>query len=402
MASSTTPLDSDLPERFVSYIQRQTRWWVTEVQMGCAFSEEDQSQILHILSYALGTPALAQVGSSLTQAVAPLMEQAGLYDAWQPYLEAAITICGTNKNYYEEACLHYHLGILRQRTSQFKMAQDEFNLALAYFVQTNNLEWQVRLLNRLAYVARQARQLDKAQKWVGRAMELGVMNPEEQGYSCMVVGTLAYERHDWEQARLWLERSLSHWQETGQKRLVAWGFTNLGIPLWGLKQYEESIRCYTQGIDLFQSIPDPVHLATAEMNLGNVYLGLTKYDLALQYYYRAKQVFEKIRDILRLASLYNNMGMAHRYLTHWEDAERAYRLSVDYWYRLNNLRSLVNAMDGLGLTFLGQGDYRQAHQTFKTALSHLARIPEDPRYESLYQTIELHLFEAQSHLSGPS
>lgn len=363
-------------------------------QTSLHLSLDEQNQVLHILTFALKLEQAWPIARQLLLQVAPKMEQAGYRAAWSRYLEGGIEESRKQADEKTEAELRFHLGVLYKYLARFDEAQHQLEKSTSYFEQTGNKPLLARTLNRCADLARQQRRFDEAQELVERAFYLAEGIREEQAYSYLVQGIMAFDQRAWQKAKDFFTQSLALWEEENNQRMIAWGLTNFGTTLWALKEYDKAIAITKKAIDLFDNVHDPVHKAAAQMNLGNVYLTLERPNDALTLYLSAEPIFRKAQDRVRLGIVNNNRGMAYHKLQQWENAIHAYQLSIHQRQQMGHVTSLVNVMDNLGLTYLEQGAYKEAIAIFQNALNQLEHVEHKPTHNRLFTMVNQNLQRA--------
>ena len=403
MAISSTVLPrANYPAMFREYIFRSANYILDKIEETTdSFPTDQQELALHTLPYTFKLPEAWPLTRKLVLLIAPKMEQAGYRDDWMAYLESGIKQSQQLGDAQAEAEVRFYLGELYQYQAKYPNARTHLEASATYFEQVGNLHYQARALNRLAGVVRRQGNLEEARELAERGLVLSAENKTEQGFSYLVLGAIAFNQRDWQEANDYLEKSLALWEETNNKRLIGWGLTNLGRALRALKKYDDAIKCYQQAIHLFETIQDPGHQAVVRMNLGNVYLELDLFSDALASYLEAEPIFRRTQNRLCLAKVNNNKGMAYQKLQEFNRAKQAYNTSIDVWQQLNRISSLVNSIDSLGSVYLEQKLYEKAERTFQDALKWLAQIENHPRYNYLLTTVSTHLRQAENQ-STPS
>ncbi len=359
----------------------------------------EREQALLTLSYAMKSEQSWPAARELLLALAPAMERAGHRDDWIPYLEQGIEVSRQLGDVRAEAELRWYLGVILERRSLYDAARHQLAASADQFAALDDRRGQARALNRLAFVACLQRQSEEASRLAAISAQLLEAEDSERGYCDFVWGHVALDTDDWQAAHDYFSQALDRWQHGADRRMVAWGYTNLGIAKRRLDDSPGAVAAYEQAIALFNEVEDPVHEAVARMNLGNVYLMSDDPQAALAHYLAAEPVFQLVQGTLRLATVYLNIGMAYRRLQRWRDAERTLRASSDLYAQLNLPAAVANVTDELGLTYQDQGLLAQAIAEFEAALRWL---PAGPVYEAQRQSIAGHLRDVQAGVTQRS
>lgn len=398
MAISSTALPkANYPTMFREYVLRSASYTLQRIQEVTESLPTDQRELaLHTLPYAFKLAEAWPLTRRLLLIIAPKMEQASYREEWMAHLKRGIAQSQQLEDGQAEAELRFYLGELYQYQAKYDHARIHLGASAAYFEQVGHSYHQARALNRLAGVVRRQGNLEEARELVERGFVLSAENKTEQGFSYLVLGAIALDQRDWQEARHLFEKSLTLSEETNNKRLIGWALTHLGAAWRRLKKYDEAMSCYQQAINLFETIQDPLHQAVARMNLGNLYLQLDRFSEALTSYLEADPIFRETQDRLNLAMVNNNKGMVYQNLQNWNQAEYAYRVSIEQWQYIGNIGSLVNVMDNLGLLYIEWSMYDKAVSTFQEALTWLAHIKEESNYEHLFSMVTTNLDRAMA------
>lgn len=353
----------------------------------------DREQALLTLSYAMKLEQTWPAAGRLLLALAPAMERAGHRDDWMPYLEEGIEISQRLGDAHSEAELRWHLGVILERRGRYEAARSQLVASAAQFAALDDRRSQAKALNRLAFVACLQRQSEEASRLAAISSHLLPVDDVEHGYCDFVWGQVALDGRDWQAAHHHFSLALACWRAGDDRRMIAWGLTNLGIAMRRLNDPDGARACFHEAIALFAEVEDPVHEATAHMNLGNVYLTTGDPRQALQHYLAAEPVYQLVQGTLRLATVYLNIGMAYRRLQQWSDAQRTLQASIALFEQLQLPASVANVSDELALTYQDQGLLEQAIVAFEKALACLAAEPADT---AQMQSITEHLHAARA------
>ena len=367
-------------DHFRANIVRATHHALQRVEgAGRGMAEEARQFALNTLSYALELPEAWPAVSRLLLALAPRMEQAAHRDEWLTFLERGLA--QGERLGDEAACaeLAYHVGAIYFHQGRLAEARTRYAQGLDHYRRVGAAAREGRALNRLGTVAYTEGKLDEAIGHATAALALVADDPEEAGSSHKVLGTVAYRRQQWALSIEHFERSLAHWEQSGQKRLIAHGLTNLGTGLWGVPRWDEAAAVYRRAIALFDEVGDPLHRAVARMNLGNIYLKRESYEEAISIFLEVERPLREIGDPQRLAPLYNNLGFCYERLGQWAEGRRMYELSLKYWRQVGDAASIVNTLDNLAILQLASGDADGARASCEEARRWLEEIDEVAR-----------------------
>jgi tetratricopeptide (TPR) repeat protein len=354
-------------------------------------SAEAYTLALHLLDFALELEEAWPQARDLLLRLAPRMEQAGHRDDWRPYLERAVAVTPRTQDLDAAGEFAFYLGQLHELRARFHEARAAFAQSAASFAQAQRPHEQARALSRSAYVARLQRHFDEAESLVAQARQLAPDHSPTQATCSLTLGTVAFDRRDWEQAALHLQKAVALWESIGDERMIALSLRNLGPALHMQGRYDEAVACYERALAIFREVLDPVNQAVTQMNLGIIRYLQGDFTEASALYAKAEPVFRRVEDPLRLASLLINQAMNYRRMARWEEAEHCCRQAIALWESLNNLRSTLNALDSLIHILRGQDRLAEAKATLNTALARLEAMESGPSRDALQAMLNEHL-----------
>jgi tetratricopeptide (TPR) repeat protein len=361
---------------------------------------ETYALALHLLDFALDLDDAWPQARELLLRLAPQAEQAGHRDDWRPYLERAIAASPRWHDSLAAGEFAFYLGQLHELRARFVEAQAAFAQSAALFAGLQRPQEEARAIGRSAYIARLQRHFDEAEKLAAQAERLAPNHRPTQAACHLTLGTVAFDRRDWEVAVKHLHQALALWEAEDDKRMVALSLRNLGPALHMQKRYAEAVACYARALALFRETPDPVNQAVTQMNLGIVHSLQGESREALALYAKAEPVLRRVEDSLRLASLLTNQAIEYRNLARWDEAEWCCRQAVVAWETLGNLRSTLNALDALIYILRGQGRLAEAEATLHTALARLQEMESGPARDTLHAMLCLHPSRAHATAVG--
>ncbi len=402
MALDPSPGQPDGPYAalFREYIQRGAQATLAAVQnAGPALPAEQREQSLHTLEFALDLPEAWPDARDLLLALAPKLDQAGMRQDAVPFLQRAIEQCQAAGDLAGQAGMELQLGLLTFVMGRMEEARSLFTASAHRFQALGDRHNEARALNRWAYVDRLQQQTDSAGRLVQEALNLVGQDDTEATYSQFVLGCLALDRRDWDQALRHLQQALDGWRRHGDPVMAARSLTNLGSAQRGDGQIDQAIASFTQAIALMGELGDPVNEAATRINLGNAYWALSQPQTALEQYLLAEPVFRQTQDNLRLARVNTTIGIVSTQLGQWQRAQAALETAIDLNHMLGDRRSTANALDALGEVYLGQGQPAAALAVLEQALDELADLQDKPdfaaRFSDVYDHIIGHLEEAR-------
>ncbi len=392
------PTPNQYTIRFKGFMERSitvARQRIETEGIDAPISDEARARAQNVLSYTLQEAEVWPTTRDLLLTMAPKMEMAGYRNDWLPYLEMGLTRSQSHKDYQAQAELQLHIGHLYRLLSDFTRAGERLRASITTFINLKDRYGQARALNQMAYVAYAQQEYDEAKKLAEGALELVDKVDIERAMSLSVLGIVALEHRNWQEAEFYHREALQIRTRQGRRRQIAWSLQNLGYALRGQKKFDLAISSYEQAIAILQEVQDPGNCAIAYMNLGITYSVTGQPEQSIKLYELAESSFRNLHDLLNLAKVLTSKGLDYTALSAWENAERAFIESIELFRTLGHTGWRLNAADGLGLVYLRQGNADKAREIFVAALAELPQILGTPRHKYLATVLPMHLAEAE-------
>jgi tetratricopeptide (TPR) repeat protein len=108
-------------------------------------------------------------------------------------------------------------------------------------------------------------------------------------------------------------------------------------------------------------------VAVAKGQLGSVLMLQKRYAEALAAYEEARQTFETLGEPLTVATIWHQIGLVHRQARHHEQAERAYRQSLAIEVQQRNATGEASTLNELGNLYDSMGRPEEAVRFYRQA-----------------------------------
>jgi tetratricopeptide (TPR) repeat protein len=351
-----------------------------------------REQAWHTLSFALDLTAAWPAVRRLILALAPAMEQEGWWAEWAPFLERALDQSRQHNDRYAEAELSLRLGVAHRSLAHYAQARSWLCHSIERYGSLGDPINQARALNRLAFLGRLEGRLAEAEEHVTAALaQLPDDAITERATAYAILGAVACDRREWENATLYFTQTLVLRQQAPDLPMLAWAEADLALAYWGSGAYEQAIQAYERALALLARTQDAAQRAVIQMNLGAVYLSAQQPAQALSLFVACEATFHEVQDRRRLAMLYSNQGIALRELGHYDAARRAFDASLDLAERIGYIEMIINTLDELGLFYLAQGDPAAAARQWRQAQGRLHQLESEAVRTHYEQVLAEHL-----------
>lgn len=133
--------------------------------------------------------------------------------------------------------------------------------------------------------------------------------------------------------------------------------TNRATVYFSMGDYEKAMESYQQSMEIYKSLNDSLRYAKTMMNVGNVYWQWDKNELALEMLLEAKKVFENKNDLVELGRVLNNIGRI--YYQDFNDTTQA----LAYYQQSLSIREKIGNQLGMSVVLANIGNiYRDRNQ----------------------------------------
>ena len=364
---------------------------------GNALPKPEQDRIVSLLALAFerSTAELWTIACELVESIAPMMEQALVWQEWMHLLQIGLKQSKLVGDRAAEALFSLLLGFEEQRLGAWADAEQLYlDSVTLYAAQESTTTYGVAL-GRLGYLKYLQGALDEALRYADESLAQfdGCEFESHRGY--FIRGVVALAQVDTGEAIWWINRSLDICQLHDNQRLVAMRYRTLGWAFTKQKDLAQGRKYLEEAIDMFDKMGDVNECAAAKMNLGIVFATDEQHLRALDLYAEAAPVFRQLFAQLNLAMLYNNQGLSYRALEQLENAERAFEASIELQRALGNVRLLVGVLKNLGVLYREGAQEEKAVGTFGLALEELKQLDDKTVVEQLSKDVGAELAQVR-------
>jgi len=252
---------------------------------------------------------------------------------------------------------------------------DNFRAALDWLFENRELEWSLRLSVALFRFWDMREYLAE-----GRARLEAVLQLAGDGYArerariALFLGALTTPQGDFQAAKVYLQQSLSLYEDLGDEWGIAASLNALAVSERDKGDYAAAQTNFERSLACWRMLPDPLAIARCLHNLANVVRVRGDYARAQWALREAAETFEKVGDrsgaawsINQLGDIAREQGDLALARSFYQRALSAFRETEDRW---GSARSLAD----LGYVDCKQGNYPAAHSEYREALEIFAGL----------------------------
>lgn len=151
---------------------------------------------------------------------------------------------------------------------------------------------------------------------------------------------------------------------------LAHGYTNAGISYRKLAEYSISLEFMDKGRRLYEELGDEAGVAANTGNIGNVYFGMNQYAKALEYQYQALAINEKVNNLRGIANNCLTIGGVHLLTNEYDLADLYFQRASELFAILDDKTGVMNAQSNIGILLDFQEKFEEALALDEEVLKH--------------------------------
>ncbi len=151
---------------------------------------------------------------------------------------------------------------------------------------------------------------------------------------------------------------------------LAHGYTNAGISYRKLAEYSISLEFMDKGRRLYEELGDEAGVAANTGNIGNVYFGMNQYAKALEYQYQALAINEKVNNLRGIANNCLTIGGVHLLTNEYDLADLYFQRASELFVILDDKTGAMHAQSNIGILLDFQGKFEEALALDEEVLKH--------------------------------
>jgi tetratricopeptide (TPR) repeat protein len=397
-----TPPAADYPALFGDYVVRGAVALCARLTAPASRTADEFARLrdhaLHLLTFALEPDAAWPAARDLLLALAEPMEQAGARSAWLPFLTRGVERSVALRDCAAEAELTLRCGHLLRLVSDFTTAQTWLARADRCFAARDDRRGVARVRNQQAYLACLQHRDEAAVTLADAALALLAAEDDERAMSYFVLGMVAINRWQWEEAEQHHRATLAIRARQDDRRRVAWAQQNIGYALQGQRRYAEAIACFEAAAAALAGLDDQANRAIVLMNLARTYHLDGQLDDALATGQAARLALHAVGDRFHSAGHLLNLGLIHLARHEPRAALEACLDAVALYTALDDAPGRLNATSAVAMALLALEDHAAVVATLTPALDELAPLDNVPGKEALLRAMRENLARAEMQI----
>ena len=247
-----------------------------------------------------------------------------------------------------ELHLIFSLAMYAQNTWDFQLAEKLLQRSTKFTLAKTHGQLAASSYGQLGHLAKDRGDLDTAERWYTKALEIFEHLGHEPGASASYhnLGMVAQDRSDLDTAELWYARALEICERLGNELDAAISYHELGNVAQDRGDLDAAERWYTKALEIREWRGDQQLMAATDyLQLGVVAQERGNLDVAEDYYNRALKITETLGDEPNAASSYHQLGIVAQMRGHLDAAESRYTRALEIRERLGDQPSAPSRLN---------------------------------------------------------
>ncbi|MCC5915940.1 MAG: tetratricopeptide repeat protein [Cryomorphaceae bacterium] len=211
--------------------------------------------------------------------------------------------------------------------------------------------------------------------------------PKASGKGYHLQGIASAVQGNYPRALKYFQKSLTIWEEIGDKNGIASSLNTIGIIYKDQGNYPRALEYYQKSMVIFEELGDKNGITQNLINIGNNYNVQGNYPRALEYYQKSLVIFEELGDKKGIAKNLNNIGIIYRTQGNYLRALEYYQKSLAIEEELGHKYGFATSLSNIGNIYEDQGNYPRALEYLEKSLAIFEEIGDKYGIASSLNTI---------------
>lgn len=219
------------------------------------------------------------------------------------YLDVVKFCQQKNKKNNQLGKAYLGLGVLYQRTCNFKVAHEYLLKALGIFEKRNNKKSLAKVNHELGLLYFELKGYRMSETYYKKSLELKRELGSTQNIQTTLnnLGQVYFENAELDKARSFFRQSLDIAKQKQDSLTVAMVYNNIGLLYQRAKDYKQAIGYYDKSLAFLDSSLERYNQRNTLQNLSYAYARLGKYEQAFRYFRQYRQMQDSLETNFRKA-----------------------------------------------------------------------------------------------------
>ncbi len=284
------------------------------------------------------------------------------------------------------ATAHKNIGNACMGKSDYDMALNEYQQALAIFQNIHDIDGEARVLGNIGSIYDDKGDYTQALEYEYKALKIYEQTGDKKGLARIynTIGTLYETPKKYKEALGYYLKAYEIHHALGDKQSEAIDMGNAGNNYAYLKLYDNALNFDLRSLSIYEELGDSSAIANKLMNVGSVYWHIKNYPKALNYTRQAMSIYERIDDkqamainlgliaSINLGKVENNKKLGTpltpQDIIDLQNSIQYATKAITIFNSIGAVNELYETYDGLSQAYEMMGDYKQALAAHKTAI----------------------------------
>ncbi|MEN8201304.1 MAG: tetratricopeptide repeat protein [Bacteroidota bacterium] len=197
-------------------------------------------------------------------------------------------------------------------------------------------------------------------------------------------GNAYYYQSDYNQAIKLYTTALDFYKQNSMTLGITRCLNNLGLIHKNRGDYVEALSAYEESIFHLDTVKNAYDISQAYINMGNVFVFLGSYDRALEYFHKALIISEREGFQQNISLSLSNSGVVQNKIHNYEEADRLYRRSLIVSQAINDPVQVSNCLINIGTNYADMGEPGKGLDFVERGLAFKEELEDQRRISNCY------------------
>lgn len=187
------------------------------------------------------------------------------------------------------------------------------------------------------------------------------------GYSLQ--GIANHVQGNYPRALEYYEKSLTIYDEIGDKKGIAGRLGNIGLIYGDQSNYPRALEYYEKSVAIDEELGNKQGIAANLNNIGGIYHSQGNYPRALENFKKSLAILEELGDKNGNAGCLNNIGLIYQNLGQTNHALEYYEKSLAIRKEIGDNQGIAKSLMNIGIIYKEQSNYPRAFEYYEKSLA---------------------------------
>ncbi|MBD3193221.1 MAG: tetratricopeptide repeat protein [Candidatus Heimdallarchaeota archaeon] len=244
------------------------------------------------------------------------------------------------------AMVYMGFGYVFSEKGEFEKAIDYLEKGLAIRTKQEDKVGQAHFLHNIAVIYDYWGKTNKSLEYFRTTLKLRKTLGLPIGHQVLGLGTCLWRIGELDEAKKYLEDGLAKVSESGNKRMIAFGFFALGFLYWRKGELDKGLEYQREALERSKAISEKGSISLSALNLGAIYFDKGEFEEALTFIEEGHAIAEEIKSPY-------NLGWSYYLLGRFYQARGDNNLALEFAnISLENRRYMNNILETAHTLFL--------------------------------------------------